>query len=204
MTPERGRTNWLVVMSKAPRMGNVKTRLAKDIGVGEALRFYKTNTRNLLRRVGDDPRWTTVIAAAPDVAAPESGFWPDEMPRVPQGGGDLGTRMDRVMKTMPPGPVVLIGCDIPDVTNTRITRAFDALGNHDAVFGPAEDGGYWLVGLKRFPHVRSIFENVRWSTEHALADTRANLRGARVALLDILPDIDTGADFARWKATHGH
>ena len=52
MTPDRGRTNWLVVMSKAPRMGNVKTRLAKDIGMGEALRFYKTNTRDLLRRVG--------------------------------------------------------------------------------------------------------------------------------------------------------
>ncbi len=204
MTPERGRTNWLVVMSKAPRMGNVKTRLAKDIGASEALRFYKTNTRDLLRRVGDDPRWTTVIAAAPDVAAPESGFWPDEMPRVPQGGGDLGTRMDRVMKTMPPGPVVLIGCDIPNVTATRIAEAFDALGNHDAVFGPAEDGGYWLVGLKRFPHVRSIFGDVRWSTEHALADTRANLVDARVALLDTLPDIDTGADFERWKRSHGH
>lgn len=204
MTPERGYTNWLVVMSKAPRMGNVKTRLARDIGASEALRFYKTNTGEVLRNVGDDPRWTTVIAAAPDSAAPDTGFWPDEMPRVPQGEGDLGTRMDRVMKTMPPGPVVLIGCDIPNVSDTRIAAAFKALGNNDAVFGPAEDGGYWLVGLKRFPRVRSIFGNVRWSTEYALADTRANLKGARVALLDTLPDIDTGADYARWKETHGH
>ncbi len=203
MTPERTRTNWLVVMSKAPRMGRVKTRLAKDIGATEALRFYKTNTGELLRNVGSDPRWTTVIAAAPDIAAPEEGFWPDEMPRVPQGEGDLGQRMDGVMKMMPPGPVVLIGCDIPNVTDTRIARAFKALGNHDAVFGPAEDGGYWLVGLKRFPRVPSIFSNVRWSTDHALADTRANLQGARVALLDTLPDIDTGADYVRWKATHG-
>ncbi|AWY99810.1 hypothetical protein RHODOSMS8_00253 [Rhodobiaceae bacterium] len=203
MTPERARTNWLVVMSKAPRMGNVKTRLARDIGATEALRFYKTNTNGLLRNVGDDPRWTTVIAAAPDVAAPESGFWPDEMPRVPQGSGDLGARMDRVMQMMPPGPVVLIGCDIPNVTDTRIASAFKALGNHDAVFGPAEDGGYWLVGLKRFPRVPSIFANVRWSTEHALADTRANLKGARVALLDTLPDIDTGTDYDRWKQSHG-
>ncbi len=201
MKSDRGRTNWLVVMSKAPRMGNVKTRLARDIGGAEALRFYKTNTRGLLRRVGNDPRWTTVIAAAPDIAAPETGFWPDEMPRIPQGGGDLGARMDRVMKTMLPGPVVLIGCDIPDVTGARIAEAFEALGNHDAVFGPAEDGGYWLVGLKRFPRVPPIFDNVRWSTEHALADTRANLKGARVRLLDTLPDIDTGADYARWKKT---
>lgn len=203
MTPERVRTNWLVVMSKAPRMGNVKTRLAKDIGAAEALRFYKTNTGEVLRNIGNDPRWTTVIAAAPDIAAPEAGFWPDEMPRVPQGEGDLGTRMGRVMQMMPPGPVVLIGCDIPNVTDTRIASAFKALGNHDAVFGPAEDGGYWLVGLKRFPHVPSIFGNVRWSTEHALADTRANLKGARVALLDTLPDIDTGADYDRWKQSHG-
>lgn len=203
MIPERGYTNWLVVMSKAPRMGNVKTRLAKDIGVGEALRFYKTNTNELLRKVGREPRWRTVIAAAPDSAAPDTGFWPEEMPRMPQGQGDLGQRMDRVMKTMPPGPVVLIGCDIPGVTDARIAAAFMALGNHDAVFGPAEDGGYWLVGLKRFPHVRSIFGNVRWSTEHALADTRANLNGARVALLDTLPDIDTGADYERWKQSHG-
>ena len=204
MTPERAHTNWLVVMSKAPRMGNVKTRLARDIGASEALRFYKTNTGEVLRNIGNDPRWTTVIAAAPDIAAPEAGFWPDEMPRVPQGEGDLGQRMNGVMQMMPPGPVVLIGCDIPNVTDTRIAAAFRALGNHDAVFGPAEDGGYWLVGLKRFPHVRSIFGNVRWSTEHALADTRANLKGARVALLDTLPDIDTGADYARWKQSHGH
>lgn len=203
MTPERVCTNWLVVMSKAPRMGNVKTRLARDIGAAEALRFYKTNTGRLLRNVGSDPRWTTVIAAAPDIAAPEAGFWPDEMPRVPQGEGDLGQRMNGVMQMMPPGPVVLIGCDIPNVTDTRIASAFKALGNHDAVFGPAEDGGYWLVGLKRFPRVPSIFGNVRWSTEHALADTRANLKGARVALLDTLPDIDTGADYERWKETHG-
>ena len=203
MSDQGGRSNWLVVMSKAPRMGNVKTRLARDIGATEALRFYKTNTIELLRNVGQDPRWTTVIAAAPDVATEESGFWPDEMPRVPQGGGDLGARMDRVMQTMPAGPVVLVGCDIPNVTDTRIAAAFKALGNHDAVFGPAEDGGYWLVGLKRFPRVRSIFENVRWSTEHALADTRANLANARVALLDTLPDIDTGADYVRWKQSHG-
>lgn len=203
MIPDRDRTNWLVVMSKAPRMGRVKTRLAHDIGAAEALRFYKTNTKSLLRNVGDDPRWTCVIAAAPDVAAPETGFWPGEMPRIPQGEGDLGTRMDRVMKTMPPGPVVLIGCDIPNVTDTRIAEAFDALGNHDAVFGPAEDGGYWLVGLKRFPRVPSIFGNVRWSTDHALADTRANLEGARVAQLETLPDIDTGDDYARWKQSHG-
>ena len=196
-------TSWLVVMSKAPRIGAAKTRLARDIGGVEALRFYRSNTANLLRRLGGDPRWQTVIAGAPDAALEDGGFWPDDLPRVSQGGGDLGARMDKMMQCLPPGPVVLIGCDSPDVSASHIAAAFKALGNHEAVFGPAEDGGYWLVGLKRRPHVRKIFGNVRWSTEHALADTRANLTGARVALLETLTDIDTGADFARWKAAHG-
>lgn len=197
-------TNWLVVMSKAPRIGAVKTRLARDIGGVEALRFYRSNTANLLRRLGRDPRWETVIAGAPDVLLEEDGFWPHALPRVSQGQGDLGDRMDLMMQSLPPGPVVLIGCDSPDVSSTHIAAAFKALGNHDAVFGPAEDGGYWLVGLKRRPHVRKIFRAVRWSSEHTLADTRANLVGARVALLETLTDIDTGADLARWKASNGN
>ncbi|MEQ9144142.1 MAG: TIGR04282 family arsenosugar biosynthesis glycosyltransferase [Parvibaculaceae bacterium] len=204
MKREGGRASWLVVMSKAPRLGTVKTRLAKDIGAGAALRFYRSNTVNLLRRVSDDPRWETVIAVAPDAAVGDTGFWPEELPRVPQGGGDLGERMDSVMHSMPPGPVVLIGCDIPGVTRAHIAKAFHALGSHDAVFGPAEDGGYWLVGLKRFPRVPAIFGNVRWSSEHALRDTLANLEGASVAFLETLTDIDTGADLERWRTTRGH
>jgi len=195
-------TNWLVVMSKAPLMGAVKTRLARDIGSVEASRFYRTNTQGLLRRVGNDPRWATVIAGAPDAHLNDTGFWPDALPRVSQGQGDLGARMGSLMRDMPPGPVVLIGCDIPDVTPAHIAKAFRALGNNDAVFGPAEDGGYWLVGLKRRPHVKEIFAHVRWSSEHALGDTLFNLKDARVALLDVMPDIDTGDDLARWKSAH--
>ncbi len=70
--------------------------------------------------------------------------------------------------------------------------------NHDAVFGPAVDGGYWLVGMKRRPWLRGVFADVRWSSPHALADTLANLAGRRVLLLDRLRDVDTGADLAAW------
>lgn len=92
-------------------------------------------------------------------------------------------------------PVCLIGADIPGITRAHIARAFAALGGHDAVFGPADDGGYWLVGAKhpaRLPH--GLFGNVRWSTEHALADTLRTLPGWRIALTDTLRDVDTGAD----------
>ena len=90
---------------------------------------------------------------------------------------------------------VLVGCDIPGLGRADIAAAFKALGRADAVFGPAEDGGYWLVGLgpRRPP---APFAGVRWSTEHALADTLANCRGHRVALLRRLRDVDTAADLA--------
>lgn len=193
MTPK------LVIMSKAPEMGRVKTRLARDVGKSEALRFYRSQTRSLIRRLGHDPRWQTLIAVSPLAALYEEDFWPEEVPRVWQGEGDLGARMGLMMEGLPQGPIVIIGCDIPAIRPAHIAKAFKALGRHDAVFGPAEDGGYWLVGLKRFPNVRKIFSDVRWSTPHALEDTLANLKDARLAFLETLPDIDTGADLKRWR-----
>jgi hypothetical protein len=106
--------------------------------------------------------------------------------------------MGRALRSLPPGPAVIVGTDVPDISAAHLAAAFRALGRHDAVFGPAGDGGYWLVGLKRSPRIAEIFANVRWSTEHALADTLANLPpGFRVALLDTLNDVDNGEDLIR-------
>ena len=96
---------------------------------------------------------------------------------------------------------MIIGADIPDARPRHAAAAFRALGSNDAAFGPARDGGYWLVGLKRRPGIPDIFTGVRFSTRHALDDTRANLPcGRTVALIDTLDDIDDGADLERWKA----
>ena len=100
---------------------------------------------------------------------------------------------------MPPGPVVLIGGDIPGITPAMIARAFRRLGHADAVFGPANDGGYWLVGLKRRPRFVDPFTGVRWSTEHALADTAANLAGMRIDMIDALDDVDDAEGYRRWR-----
>src|ERR1700686_1486927 len=94
--------------------------------------------------------------------------------------------------------MVIIGSDIPNVTPNHIADAFALLNNHDAAFGPAADGGYWLVGLKRRPSIMHIFSGVRWSTEHALADTLANVRG-KVGLANELPDIDSVQDWRQWR-----
>jgi len=79
----------------------------------------------------------------------------------------------------------------------RVAEAFRALGDHDAVFGPAPDGGYWLVGLKHPARQPSGFmQGVRWSTEHALADTVLTLRGQRIVQVAALRDVDTVDDLA--------
>ncbi|MBO6666967.1 TIGR04282 family arsenosugar biosynthesis glycosyltransferase [Parvibaculum sp.] len=192
----------LVIMAKQPLIGRVKTRLARDIGHAEALRFFRSASESLIRRVGRDPRWQTVIAVSPDRAVHERGIWPDDLPRVGQGEGDLGHRMGSLFRDLPPGPVIIIGADIPAIGKKQVAAAFDALGRSDTVIGPAEDGGYWLIGMKRRPRVREIFEGVRWSSEHAMEDTLKNIRRQKmsVATLERLRDVDTGADLARWRA----
>lgn len=193
--------NHLVIFMKAPRLGAVKTRLARDVGAVAAWKFYKDTVAALVRRLSRDPRWRTWIALAPDSAAREPGRWPRDVTLIPQGRGDLGERMDRALRRPPPGPAVLIGGDIPDIETRHVAAAFRALGNGDAVFGPAADGGYWLVGLRRRPRTPRLFRDVRWSGPHALADTLADMpQGTRVAAVDTLEDIDGGVSFMRWRS----
>ncbi|WP_425080135.1 TIGR04282 family arsenosugar biosynthesis glycosyltransferase [Ruegeria denitrificans] len=184
----------LVIMVKEPRPGRVKTRLGRDIGMVGAAWWFRHQTRSLIRRLRD-PRWRIVLAVSPDQQGLKSRVWPADLPRAAQGRGDLGDRMARMLRGMPKGPVCLIGADIPGISRPHIARAFDALGPSQMVFGPAPDGGYWLVGAQRYAALpASLFRDVRWSTEHALADTLASIPGCRVSLLDLLRDVDTVAD----------
>lgn len=184
----------LVVMLKEPRAGRVKTRLGRDIGMTSAAWWFRHQSTSLLRHIADR-RWETWLAVSPDREGLASRVWPTHLPRIAQGSGDLGQRMARLFHALPPGPVCIIGADIPDIRRSHIASAFRALGNHDAVFGPATDGGYWLVGLKRTtPPPTTLFRNVRWSTQYALDDSIATLPNFRVALADQLQDVDTEAD----------
>lgn len=179
----------LIVMVKEPHPGRVKTRLARGLGTVGAAWWFRHQVRRLLRRL-EDPRWQLVLAVSPDQEGLQSRVWPAHLPRVAQGRGDLGDRMARVMQAAPPGPVCIIGADIPGITRGHIHAAFRCLGAHDAVFGPAPDGGYWLIGMKRRPLPVGLFENVRWSTPHALADTRASCGALRIATVATLRDVD--------------
>ena len=178
------------VFARAPRLGTVKRRLARTIGDRAALDFHRRTLARVLRDLARDRRFATMLAATPDRAAAR---WPVRVPIVWQGHGDLGQRMQRLMDRCRHGRAVIVGCDIPDLTANDVAGAFRALDRADAVFGPATDGGYWLVGFG--PRRRAgAFAGVRWSSAHALADTLANLPGLRVARLRTLSDVDEAAD----------
>jgi len=118
--------------------------------------------------------------------------------RMCQGRGDIGQRMQRIFDRCGRGPLIIVGTDIPFITREIIAEAFRQLRRADAVFGCAEDGGYWLVGLRGRPKRIAPFGNVRWSSPHALADTLKNLCSRRSACAATLYDIDTEADYRRY------
>lgn len=186
----------LIIMVKEPRIGAVKTRLARDIGMVAAWRAYRVMAGEVCRRLGADPRWRTLVSVTPD--RPQA--LPASCRRLeirPQGEGGLGVRMQRILDEAPPGPAIIVGSDIPAVTPAHIAHAFRALGRADCVFGPAEDGGFWLVGAKRVPRTPRLFGGVRWSRPDTLRETMRNARGLTVALADTLSDVD---DEKAWRA----
>jgi rSAM/selenodomain-associated transferase 1 len=184
----------LIVMVKEPHPGRVKTRLGRDIGLVPAAWWFRHQTRHLLRTI-QDPRWRTVLAVSPDIEGLQSRIWPAHIPRWGQGTGHLGTRMARMLRAAHGAPACVIGADIPGITRAHIAGAFKSLGDHDATFGPAPDGGYWLIGLKHpRKQPRGFLQGVAWSTDTALADSAATLPDYRIAYTATLRDVDTIAD----------
>lgn len=184
----------VVVMVKEPRPGRVKSRLGRDIGMTTAAWWFRHQVSALLRRLRD-PRWDLVLAVSPDAEGLESRVWPEDLPRVPQGAGDLGDRMGRILRSMPPGPTMIIGADIPGISKHEIASALRCLQGADAVLGPAPDGGYWLIGWRGVrPLPGSALKGVRWSTCHAMTDTIATLEDCRIAMAATLRDVDTARD----------
>ena len=161
----------LVLFVRAPRLGNGKRRLARDIGDLAALRFERAMLGRLGRRLGRDRRWRLRLAVTPDAARVARRLWPRGAPVATQGAGDLGGRMRRALASCPPGPAVLVGADIPGLAAHHIATAFRLLGRHDVVFGPAEDGGFWLVGARRCPRLPplAVAEARRAHKQHEMA-----------------------------------
>lgn len=184
----------VVIMAKAPIMGRAKTRLARDIGPVHAMRLYRMMMARVIRRVRD-PRWDIVLAVTPQSRINSVPMWRG-VTQVPQASGSLTPRLAAVFARK--GPTLAIGTDCPDVTVNDIADAFEALRHADAVLGPADDGGFWLIGING-PARPDLFEHVRWSHAETLVDMRARF-GFDVPQLRTLIDVDDAKALRDWKA----
>ncbi len=196
----------LAVFAKEPAPGEVKTRLAAAIGAQRATQVYRELTTTTLRHA-ESARRTGVVSeieiwCAPDSHSPyfrglAATF---DASLRPQCTGNLGERMAQAIEgalTHTPA-ILLIGTDCPLLDARSLADAGRLLADHDAVLGPAEDGGYVLVGARRpLP-----FIDIRWSSPHAFADTASGFSraGLRWAALPMAWDIDDAAGLARWEA----
>ncbi len=193
----------ILVFLKAPRPGSVKTRLAVAYGAEEAARIYR---RLVARQLAALPEgWPVEIHYAPRDGGPETVRWLG--PRydyVCQAEGDLGDRLGTgadIAFARGARSIVCVGGDCPDLGADDFHRARTLLDSgHDLVFGPANDGGYYLVAMgKPCPE---IFEGVPWSSGRTLEVSLAKARaaGRRIGLLDPRDDIDEPEDWERWSS----
>lgn len=195
----------LIIFVKAPEPGQVKTRLAETLGAAAAARAYAMLVETLLARLSGFN--DVELRYAPETAFSQIEPWLRKGWRARfQGDGNLGDRMQRALaEAFASGAqrAALIGSDCPYVEPSDIEAAWSELEAHDAVFGPAQDGGYWLIGLKQM--TPALFESMAWSTDQVLVETlrRARQAGLRIHTLRTLVDVDVEADwvqFMEWQA----
>jgi len=183
----------IILFLKAPRSGLVKTRLAASVGEEKAVEIYRFLVESQLRRLPRD--WPFEIRFTPADAEEEMREWIGRGPiLLPQGEGDLGHRLaDAVAEAFARGsdPVVCIGADCPGLDVPDFEEARTALRNGaDLVFGPADDGGYYLIALGR--PCPEVFKEIPWSSETTLARSleQAGKCNRKVSLLPSKGDID--------------
>ncbi|HEX4646488.1 MAG TPA: TIGR04282 family arsenosugar biosynthesis glycosyltransferase [Verrucomicrobiae bacterium] len=193
----------LIIFVKAPRPGQVKTRLAKSIGAEAACAAYRQLTETMLDRIS--PLSGVQLRYTPDDAFVEIQPWlRPGWKASAQGPGDLGQRLHAsFVEAFNQGAerVVVIGSDCPDVTAGDIETAWAALTENEVVIGPATDGGYWLIGL-RGPQAM-LFEGIAWSSNSVFQDTMEHCQtaGLSVKLLRELTDVDTETDWLAFSKT---
>ena len=181
----------VTLFAKYPRAGEVNTRLIPALGADGAAALH----RRLTERTLDTARASGLPVEVRFAGAPREDFaaWLGDMALVAQGEGDLGARLSRVE-----APAILLGADVPDLSSSHLRAAAEVLAKVPVAIGPAEDGGYYLLGFRE--PVNFLFENMAWGTGDVLAETRRRLeeRGIAYQLLETLSDCDRPEDLARW------
>ena len=193
----------IIVFAKAPELGRVKTRLIPDIGAKAATELHQSLVLNTLQQLSRAALCPVELWCAPDNEHP---FFNECQQRFDvslhtQHGDDLGMRMHHALNHSSRQPALLIGCDIPEIDGDYLRQGLLALVRGESwVLGPAEDGGYVLVGCCESDC--RIFEDVAWGTSDVLDQTLRNVKhlGYRPYCLSTLWDLDNYMDLQRWEA----
>jgi rSAM/selenodomain-associated transferase 1 len=202
MVSEHGR---LCIFARAPVLGSVKSRLARTLGEDAALAAHEEMVCQTLEELSCVLGIRSELWIAGAIDHPLVGQWAERwrMPVYPQHGNDLGARMfhamTRCLELSPFG--IVVGTDCPSVTAAYVREAALQLRDRELVLGPAEDGGYGLIGLSTC--ALQLFDGIPWGSARVLDETlkRAAASGLRYALLETVWDVDEPADWARYLAT---
>jgi rSAM/selenodomain-associated transferase 1 len=199
----------VILFVKFPEAGKVKSRLAQDMDGDMVLRLYECmvlDTIDMLKLAAKPFR----ICFDPPEAQEHVRQWlGQDFSYMPQIGEDLGERMEQAFIRVfseGVGEALLIGSDIPSLTAAMIDDAFQSLTSHGAVIGPANDGGYYLIGFKKSTFVLGIFHTMAWSTKTVFLETLGRLQRASLPVhwLPELTDIDTKEDVEAYLSHAKH
>jgi rSAM/selenodomain-associated transferase 1 len=191
----------LVIMAKQPTVGRTKTRLSPPLTPAEATALYEALLLDTIDLgAGLEGVQLAIAVTPPEAVDAFRHIGPPGIILLPVAGADIGDCLNQVLGRLlavgHPGAIAL-NSDGPTLPDAYLRQAFDRLGDADVVLGPSEDGGYYLIGLKKARP--ELFRDIRWSSERVTAQTlaRAEAIGLSVALLSPWYDVDTGADLER-------
>ena len=205
----RGKHSALIMMTRLPRPGRVKTRLAATVGDDEAAEFYRLCAEHLFRESERLPRpvWRYVFYAdaedADEVRAWAGGAFRYE----PQPAGNLGRRLAAAFRTVfaqGARAAVVVGTDVPDLSAGIVAEALALLARYPAVIGPDHEGGYYLLGMKML-YADLFLRDLAWGTNRVFGHTLRIMRDLDLvpAFLPVLVDVDNVGDLQRWLESRG-
>ncbi|WP_405227007.1 TIGR04282 family arsenosugar biosynthesis glycosyltransferase [Dokdonia sp. Asnod1-B02] len=185
--------NIVLIFTRNPELGKVKSRLAKGVGQENALEIYKkllSHTKDVVSTL------TCTKRVGYSVKVRDNDMWDNAIfEKFQQEGEDLGVRMYKAFeKAFADGydNVLIVGSDLYDLRASHINEAFDALHSNDAVIGPAQDGGYYLLGMSKL--IKEVFYNKEWGGDTVFKSTMDNLATVKTHQLETLNDIDFAED----------
>ncbi len=203
----------LMLFVRYPRAGQTKTRLIPTLGAAGAAQLQREMAEYLLHRL-QQPHWQLQVHFTGGTRLEMIAWLGNKLSYYAQVGEDLGDRLQYGFQqgfqpSQPhpqthqlPIPMLAIGADCIDLSADHVHQAFEALEHREIVLGPAQDGGYYLIGIRQFrPTLKTLFDGIDWSSPHVLQQTQARIRqlGLSWAQLETLSDIDRPEDLVLWE-----